>query len=78
MNDHERRFRAMTDSEIIESYRRHSLAHDEHPECLSGSFDREVIRRIETLAKVRRSLNQLDDGKCNPSEFASYVRGLLK
>lgn len=37
-----------------------------------------AIHAIETLAKVRRSLNQLDDGKCNPSEFASYVRTLLE
>jgi hypothetical protein len=56
MNEHEQKFATMTDDEVIASFEKHSLAHDTHPECEAGAFDREVIARLELLNKLRDRL----------------------
>lgn len=52
MTADEHEFRSMTTAELIASFRKDSLAHDTHSECVAGAFDREVIRRLEKLVAI--------------------------
>jgi hypothetical protein len=43
----------MTDAEVIEEWRKGSLAHDTHPECEAGAMDRRVLSMLLELQSFR-------------------------
>lgn len=47
--------------EVIENFRRYSLAHDTHPECEAGRWDRAVLSKLAAFARVEGVFGVLFD-----------------
>jgi hypothetical protein len=72
MNEHEKKYAGWSLDKLIADYRKDSLADDEHPECVTGAFHREIIRRLTKLdwyerreRYVRALAGACEDGYAN-------------